>query len=177
MRLERVTNTEHPSYQRALEGYRISFPLHEQREAVSQKKILSDPDYHFNLIYAGNTFVGLLLCWETEHFIYIEHLCILPEARNQHYGKKTLELLKKQGGKTIILEIDPPVDQISIRRKGFYERCGFLENPYPHVHPPYHQDCQGHALVIMSFPDKLTPAEYDRFAHYLKYRVMADAHI
>ena len=29
----------------------------------------------------------------------------------------------------MILEIDPPVDDISIRRRGFYERSGFVENP------------------------------------------------
>ena len=28
-------------------------------------------------------------------------------------------------------------ESISQRRKGFYEWCGFVENPYPHVHPAY----------------------------------------
>ena len=35
-------------------------------------------------------------------------------------------------------EIDPPTGDISRRRKGFYERGGFVENPYPHIRPPYH---------------------------------------
>lgn len=38
--------------------------------------------------------------------------------RNKQYGQKTLSLLAKQG-KTLILEIDPPKDGISKRRKGF----------------------------------------------------------
>lgn len=93
MNLERITNILHPMYCRALELYQISFPFHEQREAFSQEKILSDNEYHFSLIYNENTFVGLVLYWESEDFIYIEHLCILPEMRNKQYGKKVLSLL------------------------------------------------------------------------------------
>ena len=175
MRLERVTNAGHPMYQKALALYGECFPFHEQREALSQENIVSDPDYHFNLVYGGDLFVGLLLCWEAESFIYVEHLCIAPGLRNRNYGQKALELLKCRN-KNIILEIDPPIDALSIRRKGFYERCGFAENPYPHIHPPYHAGMKGHALVVMSSPAPITAEEYDLFHHYLKRRVMADAY-
>jgi hypothetical protein len=37
----------------------------------------------------------------------------------------------------VILEIDPPVDSFSIRRKDFYLRLGFHENNYQHYHPAY----------------------------------------
>ena len=53
-----------------------------------------------------------------------------------------------------------------MRRKGFYERCGFTENPYAHVHPPYHPGNPGHRLVVMSSPEKLTPDAYERFYRY-----------
>ena len=98
MNLERITNILHPMYCRALELYQISFPFHERREAFSQEKILSDNEYHFSLIYNKNTFVGLVLYWESEDFIYIEHLCILPEMRNKQYGRKVLSLL---GGRCV----------------------------------------------------------------------------
>lgn len=80
----------------------------------------------------------------------IEHFCILPEMRNKQYGQKALALLAKQG-KTLILEIDPPKDDISKRRKGFYERCGFTENLFTHIHPSYHKENGGHHLVIMKY--------------------------
>ena len=171
MQLERLTNESHPMYKRALELYRISFPLHEQREATSQVKVLSDDEYYFSLIYDDNVFVGLVLFWEADKFVYVEHFCIFPEMRNKKYGQKVLELLG-QYGKTVILEIDPPVDAISVRRKGFYERSGFVENPYSHMHPPYHRGNKGHNLVIMSFPDKIEQDEYDFFKHYLDHHVM-----
>ena len=76
----------------------------------------------------------------------------------------------------LILKIDPPVDDISIRRKNFYERCGFVENPYSHTYPPYHVGNHGHDLVIMSSPKMLTPNEYDVFFSFLENTVMKNAY-
>ena len=98
----------------------------------------------------------------------------LKEFVFRTYGKRALELLGRQG-KIVILEIDPPIDEVSISRKGFYERSGFAENPYPHIHPPYHKKNSGHDLLIMSYPVKITQTEYDRFHHYLEHHVMAGA--
>ena len=173
LRFERVTDPAHGMYEQALRLYQISFPGHEQREAASQAEILRDHEYHFELIYDGNVFVGLMLYWAAGDFIYVEHFCILPEMRNRKYGKRALELLEQQG-KTVILEIDPPIDEVSRSRKGFYERSGFVENPYPHIHPPYHKENSGHELLIMSYPTEITQAEYDRFHHYLERHVMAN---
>lgn len=173
MDFERITDPHHPLYRTAIELYQQSFPLHEQRETASQQRILHHPDYHFTLVYDADQFVGLVLYWEAPNFLYVEHFCILPELRNRHYGQRILAKLGRQG-KTIILEIDPPADAISVRRKGFYERCGFAENPYPHVHPPYHKGNAGHRLVVMSAPMSLQQEEYDCFQRILCNTVMAD---
>ena len=76
MNLERITSPSHPTYERALELYQLSFPLHEQRERFSQDAILQDDAYHFDLVYDGDSFVGLVLYWEKSDYIYIEHFCI-----------------------------------------------------------------------------------------------------
>ena len=113
--------------------------------------------------------------WEKRKYIYIEHFCILPEMRNKQYGQRVLLLLKERQ-KTLILEIDPPIDTLSIRRKGFYERCGFIENPYNHIHPPYHKGNKGHELVIMSTPMQISQSEYDTFNDYLQNKIRATPH-
>ena len=174
MVLEYITNTSHPMYQEALNLYRISFPYHERRENFSQKEILQDKEYNFGLIYDEDIFVGLILYWESEQFIYIEHFCICPELRNKQYGQKTLTLLKKKN-KTLILEIDPPQDDISKRRKCFYERCGFVANSFSHTHPPYHKESEGHNLLIMTCPKQITQNIFDAFSLYLKNKVMKNA--
>lgn len=174
MRFERVTNTAHDMYSGAMALYRASFPFHEKRERKSQSEILNDKDYNFTLAYDENDFVGMVLYWETKAFIYIEHFCVSPEKRNMRYGQKVLEALRGIG-KTVILEIDPPVDEVSERRQGFYERNGFCANIYAHTHPPYHREHTGHRLVVMSCPDTLSEDEYRKFDTYLKKRVMKDA--
>ncbi len=103
----------------------------------------------------------------------MEHFCIFPKLRGQKYGQRALEKLNEKG-KPVILEIDPPVDEISIRRKGFYERCGFTANPYEHVHPAYHKGYEGHKLIVMSCPEKLTEKQYGAFANHLRTVVMQD---
>ena len=165
MNMERITSTEHPLYQKAMELYSISFPAHEQRETHSQKQILTQEAYHFDVICDEGEFIGEILYWEVAGFFYIEHFCILPSMRNKHYGQKILRVYQST---PLILEIDPPVSDIAVRRKGFYERCGFVENPYRHIHPPYHAENQGHELVIMSSPRMLKANEYKRFNHYLQ---------
>ena len=171
LHFKRLTSAEDAMYPAAMALYAMSFPAHEQREESSQKKILECSQYHFDLIYDGSDFAGVILYWETENFIYVEHFCINPEMRNHRYGQRALECLGKKE-KTIILEIDPPSDDVSIHRKSFYERCGFKENAFAHVHPPYHKGNTGHELVIMSSPGALSQEDYESFHSYLNHTVM-----
>lgn len=171
MNFVRLESADDEMFSQARALYLKSFPLHEQREEASQREILGDSDYRFALIYDGEIFVGLLLCWEAPSFIYVEHFCVDPQLRNRRYGERALALLGERG-KTVILEIDPPVEEMSIRRRGFYERAGFRENSFAHVHPPYHQGYSGHALTVMSYPKALSQVEYDSFCQYLQSRVM-----
>lgn len=172
MHFERLFSADDPRFRAVMDGYAVSFPPHEQREPDSQRAIMADGAYHFNLICDGDEAVGALLCWETETFFYVEHFFILPQLRGRACGSRALALLGARG-KTVILEIDPPVDETSVRRRGFYERAGFRANPYHHVHPPYHAGNAGHELVVMSSPRTLTGEEYQAFADYLTARVMA----
>lgn len=172
MNFERLRTSEDAVYSKAMELYRISFPFHEQRKPSSQIEILGNEEYQFNLIYDDSVLVGMILCWETESFIYVEHFCILPEMRNKKYGQRALELLN-QRGKKVILEIDPPIDAVSIHRKAFYERVRYKANDFWHIHPPYHEEFSGHQLVVMSYPERLSKIEYDEFDRYLKNTVMS----
>ena len=72
------------------------------------------------------------------------------------------------------VEIDPPEDPVSRRRKGFYEGLGLVSNPWPHIHPPYRLEFSGHALEVMTFPGGWDEGQYRRFARYLDETVMAD---
>ena len=45
MHFEYITSNTHPLYEQALELYRNSFPIHEQRERASQDSILAHSNY------------------------------------------------------------------------------------------------------------------------------------
>jgi len=173
MNFERIMSPEHPAFERVCGLYQISFPLHEQRTRETQEAVLTNPEYHCQAIFEEDLFVGLLMAWETPDFIYVEHFAIAPELRGQNYGSQALKLLREQG-KPVVLEIDPLVDEAAIRRKHFYEKIGFRQNPFDHVHPPYRANFQGHELVVMTYPEPWDREKYQRFAAYLTLTVMAD---
>ena len=76
MEFKRLTDGHHELFPKAMDLYKESFPLHEQRLPQSQQAIMSHPQYHFNLIYEGDIWIGLMLNWETDEYIYVEHFCI-----------------------------------------------------------------------------------------------------
>lgn len=114
MEWRRLTQPEEPAFGRAMALYEASFPRHEQRLPDEQRAVLSHPEYHFTQLFDGAEFVGLLLYWEAEDFRYVEHFCVRPELRGRRYGANALEELGRDG-KTVVLEIDPPVDEIARR--------------------------------------------------------------
>lgn len=173
MRFERIQSADHPAFDRAFRLYQISFPIHEQRVREKQEAVLSHPDYHYEVIWEGGTFVGILLFWETEAFFYVEHFAIAPGLRGSGFGSRALEALGGRG-RPVVLEIDPPVDPVALRRKYFYEKIGFRANPWPHVHPPYRPGFHGHDLVVMTFPAAWDRAGYEAFLSYLRETVMED---
>ena len=95
----------------------------------------------------------------------------LPEMRGRGCGAQALSLLGERK-KTVILEIDPPNDEVSVRRKAFYERAGYRANPFEHIHPPYRSESKGHRLVVMTCPTTISENEYKNFNSYLENVVM-----
>ena len=153
--------------------YEQSFPIHERRTKQAQQVRLGCPGYHFDLLMEGEELQGILLWWEAGPFCYVEHFAIAPQLRGTGIGTRALEQLREEG-RRVLLEIDPPVDEVSRRRQRFYEKAGFCANPYHHIHPPYRAGFSGHALVVMTNPGPAAPGEYQDFARYLNQVVMSD---
>lgn len=171
MKFERITDFTDKNFISAFNLYTRSFPTYEQRTINDQKLALNESEYNYNIILVEEQFSGIMLYWENEEFIYIEHFAIRNDLRGKSYGTQALNFLK-QKGKKIILEIDPPIDEISIKRKNFYEKNGFLMNPFYHIHPPYRLGIDGHNLTVVSYPETICPIIYDKFVTYLKDKIM-----
>lgn len=166
MRLERLSEKNSNFYERAFALYQSSFPIEERRDDLEQQRVLKKEAYHFDLIMNNDEFVGVMLYWETNEFIFLEHFTTRPELRGRGYGKMALDLLKSKN-KTILLEIEPPVDEMAQRRYSFYKRNDFVMNPYYHIQAKYHLGDKDFELKILSYPQILAKEEYRSFYEYM----------
>ena len=62
--------------------------------------------------------------------------------------------------------------EISVRRQHFYQRLGFVVNPYAYIHPSFRRPFHPHRLVLMSYPEALTYEEARGFADFIRERVL-----
>ncbi|MBO4982583.1 MAG: GNAT family N-acetyltransferase [Clostridia bacterium] len=164
--LERLSNNNINLFERAFALYKSSFPEEERRDEAEQERALKKDDYHFDLIMDGDTFIGVMLYWETDNLVFLEHFTTCPEIRGNGYGKKALDLLKAKN-KLILLEIETPADEITQRRYGFYKRNGFVMNSVLHIQAKYHVGDEDLELKVLTYPRALENDEYRDFYEYM----------
>ncbi len=167
MKLERLSETNKKHLAAAMALYEQSFPYLEKRSEGEQARVLGKSDYHFDFITDNDNFVGILAYWEKDNFIYVEHFAILPELRGNSYGTKALDALKQQTEKSIVLEIDQPVDDTSVKRFDFYQKRGFVMNSHAHIQAKYHLGDGELQLKILSYPREITKDEYISFKSFI----------
>ena len=197
MELVGITDDTHPYWKKAWKLYRESFPLREQRTLEQHMLAMLDPAFHADIITDGGRFVGLLFYWEWgDKWRFIEHFATDRSLRGGGYGARALGMLARgmrkaepadfilpaalagAGESTLstedvldgfvtMLEIDPPVDEISSRREAFYKRNGYTTNPYEHIHPSFRQSTPAHQLLIMSYPRAISVEEFAEFRRFM----------
>ena len=106
----------------------------------------------------------------------------LPLSNRNHYHLfyqnllylNRLKLLKylRDSNHTIILEIDPLINELSVRRLQFYERSGYTLTPYRFVHLPYRLDGNEQELLILSYPNMITKEQHNNFLKFLNEEVI-----
>lgn len=166
MHLLRLQDEGHPLFDRAMALYEAAFPAEERRDPAEHRRVLKKADYHMDLLMENDDFLGIVLYWETADFVHLEHFSTLPQLRGQGLGAGALKLLKAKE-KPVILEIEPPVDELTRRRYGFYQRNGFLMNAHDHVQVRYRPDDPDVPLKILTWPTEITSEAYLAFRQYL----------
>ena len=166
MKLQRLTMEDTALLEAALELYESSFPPEERRDRSETERALGKDEYKFSVLTEDGKLLGIMLYWTVDELIYLEHFAILPSLRNKGVGTKALELLKLQG-KTVILEIEPPVDELTTRRYGFYKRNGFVMTSHYHIQAKYHLGDPDLELKILSYPEEISREEYLSFYNFM----------
>ncbi|MBC5995176.1 GNAT family N-acetyltransferase [Romboutsia ilealis] len=171
MKCIRINDTNNNYWSDVWNIYTSSFPIFEQRTLENQIEALKDDRYNCIVICDEGLVVGILLYWEFDKYKYIEHLAISSELRGKNYGSRILEKFCDDNS-IIILEIDPPIDEIGIKRLRFYSKIGFILQEFNHVHPPYRKGYEGHSLKVMCYNKNLEKYEYDVFNEFLRNVIM-----
>lgn len=153
------------------EIYEDSFPTHEKRTYEDHLRAIKDSRFHADAVMEDGQLAGLLFYWLLDDSAYIEHFAIARSLRGQSYGTRILQRFCDQM-KRVILEIDPPVDQVSVNREHFYHRLGFLSLPFAYTHPAYSKEYVPHTLVLMSYPDPMDDAEFAAFKRMMFEQIM-----
>ena len=165
MQLSRIQSIDNPLFAPFWSLMEQSFPLWERRAKAEQLLLLRQPDYHCEALLHDGQFAGLLCWWQLAQTAYLEHLAILPALRGQSLGGQAVGLLQSVCP-SIVLEIDPPVDSISRRRLGFYQRLGFIASDYDYRQPAYRVGMDNVPLRLLSWPQALTePAQFETLLH------------
>ena len=168
---QRVTSTDSAHFPALDALYGRAFPWHEQREAEAKQQALDNPHYELEAWFDDGLFIGLSGCWRFTDYVYIEHLAVDDRLRSRGYGKRLLAEILQRAPLTI-LEIDPLTSEIAHKRLRFYDTMGFCANPWAHRHPSYHQGIADHELIVLSYPQPINEAQYQRFAQDLRLVVM-----
>lgn len=169
MEIQDIAPSNNNIWQQVWRIYIDSFPEHERRRISSHSAACDNEQFHTQIAVENGNLMAILFFWKYDGVIYVEHLAVNPAMRNRNVGTTVLsEFIEANAGSSIILEIDPPIDEISQRRLKFYQRIGFIENTYQYTHPSYNRNGLEHELVIMSYPKALQHETFDRFNQYMK---------
>ncbi len=141
--------------------YLTAFPTAERREFAGLIQQLNNDECIINLIFADRKVAGFVIVWDLEEFVFIEHFAVEPNLRKLGIGEKTLSAIRIQFQKTIILETEPPNDEISRRRIGFYERNGFQKLSLKYFQPSYDGIKPEVELILLTTNIDFTDEELD----------------
>ena len=117
--------------------YCEAFPPEERREFDDLNQLVLKGECIINQIKTTDDKVaGICVYWIFDEFVYVEHFAVFPELRGRGIGEGTLSVLREKF-KVLILETEPPINEISQRRIKFYQRNGFHLLNLHYIQPSY----------------------------------------
>jgi ribosomal protein S18 acetylase RimI-like enzyme len=129
----------------------ISFPWNERKTKEEYFKQLDEKLFEIELFPDNsNNITGFIAWWQLEKYIFIEHFAVASIYRNKGLGKKYFFDFINSANYPVVLEVEPPTDEISKRRIIFYEQLGFTLYSYPYYQPSYHNNNESVEMFLMT---------------------------
>ncbi|NLZ95050.1 MAG: GNAT family N-acetyltransferase [Bacteroidales bacterium] len=167
MELKVIKHSNSVQWNKVWNLYKESFPLAERRKLEDHLRACKNEFFHPLSAWEGNQFIGIVFYWEWKNYRYVEYLAVDPELHGHGYGSQIIKQIK-DSQHTIILEIDPLINELSVRRLQFYEQAGFSLTPYRFVHLPYRLDSETQELLILSYPQMITKEQHKEFLNFIE---------
>lgn len=140
----------------------VAFPKEEYRNYEEQKKLLNNPDYYITTKRnEKNKLIGFICSWKMSKFIFIEHFAVKTSERGKGIGSIMLKEFINTFKFPIILEVELPKDELSLRRINFYERIGFIKNDFEYYQMPLRKGSSPIKMYLMSYPKGLNKIEFE----------------
>jgi ribosomal protein S18 acetylase RimI-like enzyme len=141
--------------------YTDSFPADERREWQQIKELLHHPNFSLNQVFGDGNLIGLISFWNLPGFIFIEHFAILESARGKGFGTQVVKQVIEEKSTKVVVEVEEPITESARRRIDFYRRFGFSICEGIYYQPPYSSDKNKVKMLLMSFPNRLTPSDFE----------------
>lgn len=158
-------------FDRIYEIMEKSFPFNEVRPKEGQRALFNNENYRIFGTRDADLITSVAAVWELDDFIFLEHLATDPKYRNQGRGKLLLEEIIKSTHKTLCLEVEPPIDELTVRRVDFYKRCGMCFNSYHYMQPSLGKGLDAIKLFIMTSQNEVDENEFKKIRNALYTRV------
>lgn len=148
----KIETLENPLLERIEPTYLASFPVSERRDFELLKQLMiNESRFLVTALLKDGVYVGFITSWQFNEFCYIEHFAVDESARNGGIGGKALQQFLMSLDVPVVLEVELPVEELSRRRVGFYERLGFKLDTNPYRQPPYSLGGEWLDLRLMTY--------------------------
>ncbi len=144
-----------------------SFPADEYRPYDEQKALFEKDEYKVYTWESDGEIRAFIALWEFANLVYIEHFAVIPSYRNSGIGSNILGEVTSATKKLVCLEVEPPNEDISIRRIEFYHRNGFFLNNHPYIQPAISKGKSPVPLRIMTFGKKIGKLKFNDIKNIL----------
>lgn len=134
-----------------------AFPPSERRSDEEFLRLFHHPNVQILCSQEQERLNGFLLFWVLDGFVFAENFAVRPTSRGLGLGTEMLRALRGRFGLPVILEVEPPEDELTRRRVAFYERNGYHLNDCEYYLPCLSDEIQRSVqLNIMSAPEPLS---------------------
>ncbi len=137
-----------------------AFPDNEKRTREDQAALLEQNAYRIKTVKSqSGKIMAFLAYWQLDGYCFVEHLAVSKEMRGGGTGGALMKEFLQQS-QPVVLEVEPPDNDIAARRIRFYERLGFHLNSFSYRQPPMRNGNAWLPLFIMSYPKPLSNSEF-----------------